>query len=148
MAMIEVNWRPDTRTLRGFGLLSTLAFAAIGAWVWFRHSLFGFSMSPESATTAATVLWVVAGVCLAAAAVASRALWPLYVVLTAISLPIGFVVSHLVLAIVFFGVFAPLGLVMRLLGRDPLQRRFDAAADTYWVRREPPPEIRRYFRQW
>jgi hypothetical protein len=35
-------------------------------------------------------------------------------------------------------VFTPVGFVMRLAGRDALSRRFERAAPSYWVRREPP----------
>jgi len=48
------------------------------------------------------------------------------------------VVSPVVLGLIYFGLFTPVGFVMRLAGRDALSRRFEAAAPTYWVRREPP----------
>ena len=42
--------------------------------------------------------------------------------------PIGLALSHVILGAVFYIVFTPVGLVMRLLGKDPLHRRFDRAA--------------------
>lgn len=48
------------------------------------------------------------------------------------------VVSPLILGLIYFGLFTPVAMVMRLAGRDALSRRFEAAAPTYWVRREPP----------
>jgi hypothetical protein len=36
---------------------------------------------------------------------------------------------------------------MRAAGRDPLARRFDRDAETYWVPREETPDPARYFRQ-
>lgn len=50
----------------------------------------------------------------------------------------GRVVSPLVLGAIFFAVFTPTGYVMRLFGRDAMCRRWDPAAPTYWVKREPP----------
>jgi hypothetical protein len=50
----------------------------------------------------------------------------------------GRVVSPIVLGIIFFAVFTPVGVLMRAFGRDAMCRRFDAAAPTYWVKREPP----------
>ena len=47
------------------------------------------------------------------------------------------VVSPIVLGLIFFGVFAPVGIVMRWFGRDAMCRSWDEAAPTYWVRREP-----------
>ena len=51
---------------------------------------------------------------------------------------LGRVVSPLVLGVIYFAVFTPFGLVMRVFGRDALCRRFDAAARSYWVKRDPP----------
>jgi hypothetical protein len=51
---------------------------------------------------------------------------------------LGRVVSPIVLGVIFFGIFTPVGVVMRLCGRDAMCRKFDAAAPSYWVRRDPP----------
>jgi hypothetical protein len=61
--------------------------------------------------------------------------------------PIGWVVSHVMLALIYYGVMTPIGLVMRLLGRDPLKRKLDRSADTYWEPREPIANSKRYFQQ-
>jgi hypothetical protein len=63
------------------------------------------------------------------------------------ALPIGWTISHLVLAVVFYGVLTPIALVLRLAGRDPLERRFDRAAATYWVERPAEQDPKRAFRQ-
>ena len=147
MAMIEINWHPDRRRLRGFGLAALVAFAALGAWVWVRRSIVGFALGDPAAETASGVLWAAAGACGVLAAAAPACLRPLYVVLSLIGAPIGFVVSHVILAIVYYGILTPIGLAMRLAGRDPLHRNFDRAAGTYWVPRGVAPEPKRYFRQ-
>ena len=48
------------------------------------------------------------------------------------------IVSPVVLALVFFLCITPIGFIMRLCGKDPLRLRFDPAAETYWIRRDPP----------
>ena len=48
------------------------------------------------------------------------------------------IVSPLALGILFFLVVTPTGLLMRLFGKDPLRLRFDPAADSYWIKRDPP----------
>jgi hypothetical protein len=50
----------------------------------------------------------------------------------------GRVVSPVVLGVIFFGVFTPVGLAMRLFGRDAMARQFDRRLNSYWVNREPP----------
>ncbi|MFO0829111.1 MAG: SxtJ family membrane protein [Phycisphaerales bacterium] len=62
-------------------------------------------------------------------------------------LPIGWSLSHVLLAIVFYLVVTPIGIALRLAGRDPMERRFDRAAKTYWKRREPIVDSERYLRQ-
>jgi hypothetical protein len=61
--------------------------------------------------------------------------------------PIGWAVSHLLLAGVFYLLIAPLGLAIRLSGRDKLQMRPEPSAATYWTPRPPAPPADRYFRQ-
>lgn len=63
------------------------------------------------------------------------------------ALPIGWTISHILLGLVYFLVFTPIGLIMRALGKDPMNRRFDPQAPTYWIRRPAPAEPSRYFRQ-
>lgn len=48
------------------------------------------------------------------------------------------VVNPLVLGAIFFVVIAPVGIAMRLAGRDALRRRLDREARSYWIEREPP----------
>ena len=48
------------------------------------------------------------------------------------------IVSPLVLGLIYYGIFMPVGLAMRLAGRDALKRNFDAGLKTYWVERQPP----------
>ena len=63
------------------------------------------------------------------------------------AMPIGWVLSHALLAAVFYGVVLPVGLAMRLAGRDPMTRRLDRAAASYWVGRERVDGSERYFKQ-
>ena len=48
------------------------------------------------------------------------------------------IVSPIALGIMFFLVITPMGLLMRLFGKDPLRLRFDRSADSYWIPRDPP----------
>ena len=58
----------------------------------------------------------------------------------------GRVVSPVVLGAIFFGVFTPAAAIMRLARRDAMGRRFDAAARSYWVKRDPPGPAETSFR--
>jgi hypothetical protein len=48
------------------------------------------------------------------------------------------IVSPVVLAIMFYLVITPMGVVMRALGKNSLQLRRSASCESYWIRREPP----------
>ena len=145
--LVAIEWRPSTKQLRGFGLIAALFGAGLGAWVFLKHSLLGLALGPSAGPIAACVFWGVGAVCLALAIAAPRGLWPLYVLLNAVTLPIGIAVSFVILLVLFYLVFTPVSLVFRLIGRDALQRRFDRSAVSYWVPRESRPDMRRYFRQ-
>lgn len=51
---------------------------------------------------------------------------------------LGKVVSPIALGILFYFVFLPIGVLMRLAGKDPLRLKRDPAASSYWIPREPP----------
>jgi len=51
---------------------------------------------------------------------------------------LGRVVSPVVLGVIYFAVFTPVGVAMRLCGRDAMARAFDHGLKTYWIRRDPP----------
>jgi hypothetical protein len=92
-------------------------------------------------------MWTAIGIWTLSAIFRPKYLLPFYVVISAVSLPIGILVSFAILAVLYFGVFTPIALAFRLLGRDVLHRRFDASAKTYWTPRRPVEDVRCYFRQ-
>ncbi len=147
MALIEVNWRPDRGQLRGFGLAAAVVFGALSGWCYWRDALVAIELSPDTARVTAAVLGGLALVCAVLSAVAPTAIRPLYVGLTALALPIGVVVSYVVLGFLYFIVLTPIGLFFRIIGRDVLLRRFEPDAPTYWIPRSPVTDVKRYFRQ-
>jgi len=137
VALVEIKWRPSTKELRVFAVLLVI-FAGIVAWV--------LASRFAAPVTGRWVLGVAAVVAVLGLTV-PRLIWPLYVVWMAATLPVGWVVSHVVMAAVFYLVITPIGLIMRVCGRDPMERQFDKEASTYWKRRPERSETRRYFRQ-
>jgi hypothetical protein len=51
---------------------------------------------------------------------------------------LGNIVSPVALGVLFFGGITPLAALLRLAGKDSLRLRRDAAADSYWIKRDPP----------
>jgi hypothetical protein len=48
------------------------------------------------------------------------------------------VISPLLLGILFYLCIVPMGFLMRLTGKDPMRRKFEPAAKSYWIVRAPP----------
>jgi hypothetical protein len=134
MKLIEINWKPKDRQLREFGLIALVALPLLG-WLW--HLT-------ETAVWTLAALGVVAGLL---GLVSPRALRLPYLGLTLLTFPIGLVVGEVTLFVGFYGVFVPVGLLVRLLGRDELQLKLDAMATTYWQPKARPSSRSDYLRQ-
>ena len=134
---VEIKWNPTVRELRQFGGLYLPAAAA----------LFGAGLARSGSWRAAMAIWIVAGIIAIAAIVRPKAIRPLFIGSMVAAYPIGWVVSHLILAVIFYGVFTIAGAAMRIFGYDPLQRKRRPSDATYWsaVRQNRDPQS--YFRQ-
>lgn len=110
---------------RSFGLVFTVVFAIAGAW-----PLVSGGMPRWWWLAAAVIVLAVALLRPALLAVPNR-LWLRF------GLLLHRIVSPIVLGIMFYAVLTPIGLLMRLLGKDSLRVR-DKAAGSYWIRRDPP----------
>jgi len=136
MAMVEINWNPTRGELRQFGLLCLAIFGAMAAYGYFSGG------SP----LAMRILAAAAAVGGTLGLVAPQVLRPIFVGWMIAAFPIGWTISHLLLGIIFFGVLTPIGLLLRVLGHDPMYRSFDRSAETYWNPHEQA-EVKRYFHQ-
>ena len=137
MALVELNLQPTRRELRQFAWICLAGLLLVGLilrWRWGLH-------------TAPMVLWILGPAIAVIGLVVPAALKPLYIGLMVITYPIGWVVSHVTLAIAYYVVLTGLGLIFRAIGRDPLQRKFDRNAATYWIPRRPTTDVKRYFQQ-
>jgi hypothetical protein len=135
MALVEINWNPGRRELRQFALLWIGFFGLVGAYcLWVVGSL-----------PAASALWIAAGAGLPGY-FRPGFMRPIYILWMALALPIGWVISHLLLLVVYYLVLTPIGLVMRIVGYDPLNRQFDRST-SYWITHDTAPETSRYFKQ-
>jgi hypothetical protein len=111
---------------RALGCVFAAALGLFGLWPIVR----GAPVRPWALALAAAFLVV--------AWLRPALLGPLNRVWTRLGLLLHAVVSPLVMGVVFYGVVAPMGLGMRLLGKDPLRRRLDPSAASYWIERRPP----------
>ena len=127
-----VNTNPDKQELRKFGLVFAgmfiLIFGLLLPWIWDKSS----PMWP----------WIVAAVFIAAALLVPMALGPVYRLWMKIGHVLGWINTRIILGIMFFFIFAPVALVLRLLGKDMLRRRLDTTATSYRIASEQLPRDR------
>jgi hypothetical protein len=144
--LIEIDFDPDEHTLRQFGWIALVGFGLLAALAWFEKLIFAFGLGDARPLVAAVLLalGVLAAVLGLAYPKANRFL---YVGLTLVAFPIGFVLSYVILTTLFFAVIGPIGVLMRMLGHDPMHRTLEPDAETYWVPAEPAPPRDRYFKQ-
>jgi hypothetical protein len=70
--------------------------------------------------------------------IAPRVLAPLNRLWMRFGLLLHLVVSPIILGLLFYGCITPIGFLMRLSGKDPLRRRYEPKAQSYWIVRSPP----------
>jgi hypothetical protein len=61
--------------------------------------------------------------------------------------PLGWLISHAILATIFFLILTPIGLVARLVRHDPMERRTEPSKSSYWTQRRQEATPERYLRQ-
>lgn len=144
--MMSIDFDPSRETLRQFGWIALAGFLGIAALAWTESLVFSFGLGSARP-------WV-AGVCAGLAGFAALAslVYPpanrwLFVGLSVVTYPIGYVVSHVLLGALFFGMIAPAGLLMRAFGSDPMQRRYDPDQRSYWSPARAARSRDSYFRQ-
>jgi hypothetical protein len=48
------------------------------------------------------------------------------------------ITNPIIMGLVFFLAVTPTALILRMMGKDPLRRKIDRTANSYWIDREPP----------
>ncbi|MDE2737377.1 MAG: SxtJ family membrane protein [Gemmatimonadota bacterium] len=117
---------PTRGDLRRFGLVLAALLALLGGYLWYVEAV-GIAQLVHSASL------VLLGIGLALPV----ALKPIYFPYMWLARIVAFVNIHLLLGLVFYTLFTLIGLGMRLLGRDPLDRKIAPDAESYWQRRAP-----------
>ena len=135
MKLIEINLRPTDRQLRQFGIVCAVLLS-VGAGYWGKGRPWGIAGLVTLALVVGVIGWFW-----------PRVLKPVFIGLSIAVAPLGLVFGELAMLLIFFGVFLPMGLVFRALGRDNLRLRRDPHATTYWQSKPQPRDMASYYRQ-
>jgi membrane-bound ClpP family serine protease len=109
------------RVEREFGLIVGSVLLLLGGWWLFRGK---FAFGRQAAVTTGALL-IVLGLLWPRALVLPNKAWMF------LAAGLSFVTTRVILALVFFLVVTPIGVVKRLMGWDPLSRRGERRA-SYW----------------
>jgi hypothetical protein len=135
MRWSDLPVNPSPRQLRQFAGLSIMMFGGLAAW----HAY-------QQHTTTSIVLAGLAIAIGAAGLISPAVIRPVFVGWLFVAFPIGWIVSHVLLALLFAAMI-PVAVFFRLRGRDVLQLRRRADAATYWMPKAGVPDVKRYLRQ-
>ena len=118
----------ETKRLRSFGLIVGGIFALIGAW-------------PTLWRGQPCRLWslILGGLLLVLALAWPRSLTHVYRLWMTVGEVLGWINTRLILGGIFYLLFTPLGVYMRLRGRDPMRRTLSPEAESYRVVRQSRP---------
>lgn len=139
MALISLNVEPSRRELRMFaGVWLPAFFALVG----------GLALYWGANLSIVVAIWLGVGSMSLVGFFVPAFIRPIFIGWMYAAFPIGWVISHLILALIYFLVITPIGLLMRATGRGPMQRRSDPSLRSYWVRRRVHPRMESYLRQY
>ena len=138
MSMIEINWNPKNKELRNFGNIAVIASIILSLLLYlFKHIPLSWIM----------VIISIGFIIFLSSLISAKLTRIIYLGLTLLTFPIGWVISFLVLVIFYFLIITPIGLLFRLTGHDPLHRNFEPSVKSYWLKRKSPDKLDRYFHQ-
>ena len=132
----HVKWQPDARELRRFAVAMLIGFFVLGVLSAWRAKGIG---------TATLILWSI-GMALAVAAFVPKMGRIAYLAVYLPTSIIGYVVSNVLLALMFFVVITPLGIILKLMGKDVLQQRRQKRK-TQWTPVKETKNEESYYRQ-
>ena len=135
--MIAIQWNPSTKQLRQFAGIWFPAFCALVGW----------SIGHKTGHWSGVEIgWVLAGLLSVGGLILPALIRPIFVGLILLTFPIGWVVSHLLLGLIFYGVVTPIGLILRISGHDPLQLK-KPSGNSVWKTSVGKTDATRYLRQ-
>lgn len=136
MQWSDIQFNPKEKTLRQFAALFLIVFGILAiVELLVRHR-------PQLGLVYAALAVTIGPLGL----ISPRAIRPIWVAWSVLAFPIGWAVSTVFLAVLFFGVFMPIALVFRATGRDVLRLR-RPGTPTYWMPKPGARDLSAYFRQ-
>ncbi|MFH1862747.1 MAG: SxtJ family membrane protein [bacterium] len=121
-----MNMPYTKKQIRIWALVMSAALAIVG----------GVQFLIWSHIRTATILWIIGALFLLLGLFFPMVLKPIFWLWMKFAAGLGWLNTRIILALAYFLMFTPIGLVTRLFGVDLIKQRWDRKAESYWVRRE------------
>ena len=125
--------KADVKELRKFSIVLFFAFGILGLLIFWRRG------------NAGLILCGVGFALLLLGLIRPKLLSHPYKAWMRLSLILGFLMNHLILSLMYYFVFTPIGIVMRMFGKDFLHKQFDKNATTYWIKKEQKVYVKKRY---
>ena len=125
------NLDVNTKSLRKFGLSVGAVFCILALWMFLKNHF----------PLALSILGIVGVLLMVMALTIPKALKEIYKVWMGMAFAIGWVVSRIILAILFFLVVTPIGFIAQLFGKEFMDIRKNKRRNTYWIERNERKKI-------
>ena len=128
------NLKTDKRTLKNFAILFFVVLCLLSLLFYLRgRSYFIW-------TIFAAAIFIFLGL------LAPKSLKWFYRIWMMLAFTLGSIMTRVILSLAFFVIMTPLGLFLKMIGKDLLDQRIDGSRDTYWKRHEVVKDKNRYLK--
>jgi len=127
----EIDTAP--KKIRNFGITFFVVFFLIGGLLVYKGHILGYVGFGLGLLFLAFGIW------------SPGKLKDFYKIWMGLALVLGFFMSRFILCILYYFVLTPIGVIMRLFGKDLLDQRWDKEAQSYWIKRERKPFEKRQY---
>ena len=138
MTLADIPRNPTPKALRQFAAAWLVFFLAFGAHAYFKraHHEFGLTLGIAAVVVGSVGL------------IRPLAVRRIFVGWMVAAFPIGWLISQVMLLLMFYGIITPVALILRLRGRDALYLRRRQNASSFWLPKQTPTDVRSYLRQY
>lgn len=140
----EINWKPGIEELRKFAWSLIIGFPCIAIVFFLVKWMKTHAMPDANGFLMLGGIGAAVGLVSLLVAPLARLLYPIWYFLAAC---IGIVMANLIFMVMFYGLFTPIGVFMRLIGRDALNLKWKRSAASHWIDAPPAPPAEQYFSQ-
>tara|TARA_B100000963_G_C22610617_1_gene664657 strand:- start:1052 stop:1468 length:417 start_codon:yes stop_codon:yes gene_type:complete len=138
MKLSDFNINPDLKMLREFGVFALFGFGLIGFVMGFKWDIWQIGYGLLALGVISFIL----------SFIDPKLLKPIFISLTIVAFPIGFIISNIILAVIFYGIISPVAIIFKVFRRDALNRKIEPESTSYWILREEKSPVSQRFKQY